>query len=200
LVCNVATNIGCGSRSKPLLLKLQNDRNINEVKLNRKGNILAIKWNNKNITSRSVIIASVFSKYDVVLKNCNENTYKKQINSFLNDNKNWLDAVRIDELSREEASLVAKQLIVVYDIDASLTSRQKAKLEKDIIAIFYDFFLNFESMDQLSDTKIYRMLVSQVIELTKNYIDSNSIPDTFALLNAIGGHKESEDQAKCCNK
>lgn len=192
LVCNVATNIGCGSRSKPILLKLQNENSIREVKLNRKGNTLVIQWNNQDITSRSLIIASIFSKYNVVIKECNADVQNMQMRFFLNDNKNWLDAAHIDELSREEASEVAKQLISVYEKNASLTSRQKTKLRKDIVAIFYDFFLHFESMDQLSDTKHYKTLISQVIKLSKNYLNTKNTPDVFVLLNAIDGHEERE--------
>ncbi len=31
LVCNAVTDIGCGSRSKPLLIDLQNDRSVKQA-------------------------------------------------------------------------------------------------------------------------------------------------------------------------
>jgi len=199
LVCNLVSSIGCGSRSKPILLELENEGSITESKLNRKGDTLAIRWINKDITSRSVVIASIFSKYDIVVKELHENWNKQHLNSFLNEGNDWLDARQIDQLSREESQTVAKQLIAVYESETNLNSNQKARLKKDIVAIFYDFFLNFESMQQLSDTHIYRKLVIQVIESSKSYLNSNETPEIELLLDAIDGHSESNDQIKCCN-
>ncbi len=199
LVCNVVSSIGCGSRSKPILLELEKESRIDQVKLNRKGNTLAIRWINNNITSRAVIIASVFSKYSIVVKEINGKDNHEQSNSFLKDSSNWLDANHIDELSWEEAGVVAKQLIAIFEAQAILTSNQKTRLKKDTVAIFYNFFLNFESMQQLSDTHFYRKLVIRVIETSKDYIHFNETPKIEILLEAIEGHHENKDQTKCCN-
>ncbi len=199
LVCNVVSSIGCGSRSKPILLELEKESRIDQVKLNRKGNTLAIRWINNNITSRAVIIASVFSKYSIVVKEINGKDNHEQSNSFLKDSSNWLDANHIDELSWEEAGVVAKQLIAIFEAQAILTSNQKTRLKKDTVAIFYNFFLNFESMQQLSDTHFYRKLVIRVIDTSKDYIHFNETPKIEILLEAIEGHHENKDQTKCCN-
>ena len=199
LVCNVVPSIGCGSRSKPILLELEKNSRIDTVKLNRKGDILVVEWNNKDITSRSVIIASVFSKYELLANELDSIACKNYVISYLNDSDNWLDAANIDQLSKEEAQSVAKQLIAVYEEETSLNPNQRTIRKNDIIAIFYDFFLNFESMQQLSDTHIYRKLVIRVIESSKGYINSNKTPKIELLLDAIDGHYESNDQIKCCN-
>ncbi len=199
LVCNVVSSIGCGSRSKPILLELEKDSRVNQVKLNRKGDTLAIRWMNINTTSSAFIIASVFSKYDVIVKEIHLNDNSEQLNSFLKDRSNWLDAEHIDELSREEAKFVAKQLIAVYEAEITLNSNQKTRLKKDTVAIFYDFFLNFESMQQLSETSIYRKLLIQVIERSEKYINPKKMPEIKMLLDAIGGHSENKDQIGCCD-
>src|SRR5262245_6392697 len=44
LVCPAAPEIGCGSRSKPILLQLEQERTVSEAWLNRPGTIVAIVW------------------------------------------------------------------------------------------------------------------------------------------------------------
>src|SRR5882672_7314968 len=44
LVCPAAPEIGCGSRSKPILLQLERENTVAEAWLNRPGTILAIVW------------------------------------------------------------------------------------------------------------------------------------------------------------
>jgi len=201
LVCNVITSIGCGSRSKPILLALENNNDIKEVKLNRTGNIIVIVWiNNANFNSRDKFVSSVFSKYNIEVKKIDSSEHKDFLNSFFVDNNHWLDALRINELSREEAGAVAKKLILVYEEIARLTGVQRSKLKEDVESIFYDFFLNFESIDQLSDTKIYRNLVVQVTERSKNYIDLIKLPLVDSLLTAIQGHSDKDLLVSGCVK
>ncbi len=201
LVCNIASSIGCGSRSKPILIELENESIIKEAKLNRKGNIIGITWyENRYNYSRLEVINSIFSRNRLLAKESNSNSYRDNLASYLNKENPWLDSANIDELSREEAGIVAKQLIAIYEAEATLTSKQESKLKEDVEDIFYDFFLNFKKMDQLSDTNMYRKLVIQVIELSKNYIHSNKIPVVNSLLIAINGHSEKNYESDCCNK
>ena len=44
LVCGAAPNIGCGSRSRPILVDLEKEKSIEEAWLNRKGTVVAVVW------------------------------------------------------------------------------------------------------------------------------------------------------------
>jgi hypothetical protein len=200
LVCNLVSSIGCGSRSKPILVELENESIIKQAKLNRKGNIIGILWHkNIDVNSRLKIINTIFLRNELSTKQSNSNLCRDNLASFLNEESSWLDIENIDELSREEAKVVANQLTLIYEKKGVLNAGQKSKLKVDIENLFYSFFLNFDTINQLSDTKVYRKLVLQVIEVSKDYIDSNDIPEVGFLLNAIDGHYESDDKTKCCS-
>jgi hypothetical protein len=44
LGCPAAPEIGCGSRSKPILLQLEGEKSVAEAWLNRPGTIMAVVW------------------------------------------------------------------------------------------------------------------------------------------------------------
>ena len=44
LVCPAAPEIGCGSRSKPILLQLEREEAVAEAWLNRPGTVIAVVW------------------------------------------------------------------------------------------------------------------------------------------------------------
>ena len=66
LVCNAASHIGCGSRSKPVLLGLEKTDLVTEAWLNRAGNTIAVVWANKtNFADRQKVASQVFSAQKV---------------------------------------------------------------------------------------------------------------------------------------
>lgn len=44
LECGAAPHLGCGTRSRPILLELEGERSIREAWLNRQGTVLAVVW------------------------------------------------------------------------------------------------------------------------------------------------------------
>jgi len=195
-VCNMASNIGCGSRSKPLLLDLENDENIKEAWLNRKGTTIAVVWNNGIDTAvQLLIINSIFSKNGMAL---NSIDFNSETQSFPSESKNWYKGNNVDKLSWEEALTLANKIIKVFNNLNPLKVIQKKKLQNEIVTILYDFFLTFDTFDQLSDTNTYRKLMIKVIKSSEQFVNKENIPNVEKLLTSFQGHSENCNDSNCC--
>ncbi len=191
LVCNAAPNIGCGSRSKPILLELDGQNEIKEALLNKAGTVIKVIWQNDvDINAKKKITEKVFRNHKIGAKHRSET----QIAS-----TNWLNANDVDLLSKEEAGIIAEQLIESYRSQGELTGEQEDRLKKDIEEQFYDFFLNYESLDQLADTNAYRKIMVEITTLSRSYIAEDNIPGIDALLKSCHGHSEKCNKAGCCS-
>lgn len=197
LVCNAAPTIGCGSRSKPVLLELEKHDSIKEAWLNRKGTVIAVVWEEStSANAKNEAINAIFSSNNLPVNQVNEKDHANIIASFTSG-KSWLRTSDVDTLSKEEASVLADKLIEAFKKKGTLSESQQDRLKSDMVDVFYDFFLNFESMDQLSDTDAYRLLMKKITEKSESYIDKDNIPDLKTLLNACSGHSESCSKS-CC--
>ena len=195
LVCNMAPDIGCGSRSKPLLLDLEKNKNIKEAWLNKEGTLMAVVWNEAiDKSSQFVIINSIFSKYNMTINDLN---FVTEVYSF-SSKTNWFRGNDVDKLSEVEALTLANIIVKVYHKLNPLTEVQKEKLQNKTVNIFYDFFLTFTTFDQLSDTKEYRKLTQKIIESSKQFIKKENIPNVEELLESFSGHSESDISSSCC--
>ncbi len=58
LVCAAAPEIGCGSRTKPILLMLGTKPEVSAIWLNRQGTMLAIAWDPKTPAIRRTVITT----------------------------------------------------------------------------------------------------------------------------------------------
>lgn len=190
LVCNAAPSIGCGSRSKPILLALSQQDEIKEAKLNREGTIIRIIWEDHiNISSRQLITDNILKSNKVD---------SKLLDSDKIPSSTWLGTNDMDVLSAEEAAIIATQLITVYKKKAGLTEIQEDNLRNDIEKVFYDFFLNYKALEQLSDSKEYRKLILKITDASQAYIKAANIPSIGSLLESCEGHSEKCDKSSCC--
>jgi len=117
--------------------------------------------------------------------------------SFTND-QSWLRSSNFDTLSKEEAGVLADKLIDAYRKEGTITESQQTRLREDIVNVFYDFFLNFETMDQLSKTESYRKIMKKITEKSEKYVDKENIPDLNTLLITCSVHSKSCE--KSCSK
>lgn len=200
LVCNAVPTIGCGSRSKPVLKDLENDETINEAWLNQKGTIIAVLWNDKiDEKLRDKIIQNIFNNNKLSFISQRLTSFNDNFASFQTDKNAWLRGSDVDELSKEEASIIADQILVVYKQKGSLSAIQEKNLRKCILGKFFDFFLNFKSFNELSNTSAYRSILLDVINSSKSYLDTEQIPEINSLLKACMGHSENCTESSCCN-
>ena len=62
------------------------------------------------------------------------------------------------------------------------SENQKKEFAIEIQGVFYDFFLNYENLNELSDIRIFREKMQQVIELGEGYIAKGKMPEAEILL------------------
>ncbi|MCF6182854.1 hypothetical protein [Lutibacter sp.] len=188
LVCNSATNIGCGSRSKPILLALEKQSEVKEAWLKRDGTVIGIVWKPSISKNKQQLIAEkIFSENQVEAINLIDNKSLTEMADFNIPNA-WYKGKKVNKLSKEEASIIAKQLVAVFDNKSRLNPQQKLHLTKDITNVFYDFFLNYHSVVELADTKVYRLKMEEINKLSEKYILKQQLPKINDLLNACTGH------------
>ena len=190
LVCNAAPGLGCGSRSKPILLEFDQQKEVKEAQLNKKGTLIKIVWeDNIDFNSKKYIADRVFKN--------NKMNAKLSIHSET-ETSVWLNVRNIDKLSKEEAGIIANQMIVAFKEKGNLTTEQEDHLKVDIQTAFYNFFLNFNSLDELSSTFAYKNILLKVIDSSKAYLDTEQIPDVDILLKFCIGHSENCTKSGCC--
>jgi len=187
-VCNTATNIGCGSRSKPMLLELEKQPEIKEAWLKKDGTIIGIVCKPEiSKKQQQKVVENIFIKYQIETIKLNDNESLSNYSDFNIPNA-WYKGKDVNQLSKKEAKIIAEQLVSVFNSKTRLNRQQKIDLTKDIINVFYDFFLNFKSIDELADTKVYRQKMMVINNLSKKYISKDNLPKVEDLLNACSGH------------
>ena len=132
LVCGAAPDIGCGSKSKPVLLGLEEKKEINEAWLNRSGTIIAVVWNlpadHKSLNNAS---EEIFSKNKLNVKELDGDQYKELLSAF-DSKEGWLRGAAVDQLSIEEAIGIAKRLIARINHKTPLSEYKSESLIREI--------------------------------------------------------------------
>lgn len=126
LVCGAAPEIGCGSRLKPLFIDTEKEKAIKESWSNRQGTIIAIIWNEP---ANEELIQSLFKKHDIEAKPISENEKKEELTTSLEGKDKWYKGMDVDQLSLEEAGIIASTL-TMFAKDAKLITEQEASTIK----------------------------------------------------------------------
>jgi len=111
LACPAARNLGCGSGAKPVLLALQKKDTIQEAWLDHPGTTLAIVWNKGvGFNSRTAELQSVAEERGISLHELMGAQRDEKLKSF-KSRKGWYRGAEVDQLSEEEAMVIADRLI-----------------------------------------------------------------------------------------
>lgn len=110
LRCPLVTGLGCGSESKPIMTRLDSYSGVAGSWLNHAGTALAVLWNeDTDARKRSDAITAAFQDYPTP----NELTGESRnvaLKSFLSGVA-WYRATALDQLSRQEADIVAARWV-----------------------------------------------------------------------------------------
>lgn len=126
LVCPAAPQIGCGSRSKPVLLEMEKNLTIKEAWLNRAGTVYAIVWRDEAQTEKTA--KPVFEKYKIDFSEMKDDDINKNAETFRKENL-WYRGADVDKLSIEEAGVIAKDA-ATFAMNEELLSKQEAETIK----------------------------------------------------------------------
>lgn len=197
LVCNAAPTIGCGSRSKPVLKDLEQSEIVNEAWLNRAGTVIAIVWQeSSDFGKRRSLINKVFGKHQINASELLMNDYATNLESF-NNKEGWLKGAEVDQLSKEEAGIFANKLIKTIKNKTSLTSSEESKIKEKITNTFYDFFLNYKSLNELGDPDAYQKMLKEIIAFGESVKGKGSMPSMDAMWKSCSGASKSCSHKDC---
>jgi hypothetical protein len=204
LVCNAAPDIGCGSRSKPILLELEKNPAIKEAWLNRSGTVIAIVWKYKAQTE--TVAKPIFKKNDISFSVLNQQEAIPFRKTFRQESL-WYHGAAVDMLSQEEATRIAESA-VKYAIQTKLITTDEAeKIKTDVEAYFKVELVKLRNNEQLNEDNQHKFR-DALYGIDEKYIGKERTDKAMELY-----QKNCEKQCKkdaacttpgskkgCCNK
>jgi hypothetical protein len=148
LVCNAAPDIGCGSRSKPVLLALEKDPAVKEAWLNRPGTIIAIVWKDKPQTEN--VAEPIFEENNISFTELREKETASYRKTFRTANL-WYRGADVDMLSREEATTIAESSVKWALENKLMTTDEASKIKADVEAYFKEELVKVRTNEQLNE-------------------------------------------------
>jgi len=202
LVCNAAPTIGCGSRSKPILLDLEKANEITEAWLSRSGNTIAVVWlKETNFADRQKVVTEIFSAHKVNASMLMMEDYNSNLNSFKSGN-GWLRGNDVDKLSREEADIISERILLTLKEEKKIENPSDIKaLQKEISDVWFEWFLDFKDIEELGNPNVYRLKFERIIEIGEKYVGKGNMPDVETLFKSCSSsdcnHESCSNSSSC---
>ena len=198
LVCGAAPDIGCGSRSKPILLDLQKEPTITEAWLNRPGTVVAIVWQD-DVEPNVRAVASIFRKHRKSFKTLKDEAYQEQLISF--NNEQWYQGADVDQLSMEEAGRIATQIVDQLVADKILSDDKAPDMHADVEKYIQNEFIILEDVSLLNDPAYYAKWEKEIRRIGETYISADKMPDleTYSPYSPPGASCKKGGKA-CCTE
>ena len=193
LVCHAAPSIGCGSKAKFILVDLeQNIDVVDGAWLNKKGTVVAIKWKSEVSNSRkNEIINATSAKYEVELLETDASKYERSFS----ESKDWFKGKEVDQLSREEAAIIAKNTIDGYKKKGLIKNSFEKQFKSDIQKIYTDLFLSISSYKDLT-IEAYNKVEDQIQKAGEKYVGQGKIPHVELCTST---NEVCEEGSECCD-
>jgi len=177
LVCGASSDIGCGSRSKPLLLDLESEPKVKGAWLNHGGTLVAIAWQ-KDLTSekdREQIIKTYGNKYAVTFAPIPPGVDFDLVLADFNTGS-WYKGSQVDQLSRIEAGIIADKVIRPVKESNFLTPEKTEFLRTEVEAYFRGELVKLRSKDELYSDSLRTTWQSDVENLVAKYVGQERLP------------------------
>ncbi len=127
LVCAAAPQMGCGTRAKPLLSRLDNLAGVHEAWLNRQGTILAIVWAGGREKRNAAAVLSLLQEAGLRAFELRGSAQRDAQAAFRRAH-DWFRAAQVDALSKDEAGVIAGRLVSRLAQRVDLIADQEARL------------------------------------------------------------------------
>jgi len=136
LRCEAAPEIGCGSRSKPILRELEREPIITEAWLNATGKVLAVVGTDGSTRdSRSKTIQTILEKNGATGTELAGVARETELKSFISG-KDWYRGAEVDSLSKREARTIAARLVHRIQTKVPLAQEKAKALEISVANAF----------------------------------------------------------------
>ena len=176
LVCHAAPSIGCGSKAKFLLVDLEQNKDaVAGAWLNKKGTVVAVKWNtNTTENKKAEIIKTASSNQYIELTSLAQTEATNYAKTFP-DSNDWYRGKEVDKLSKEEAGIIAQNTIEGYKKKGLIKASYEKQFRADIEKIYADLFLSISSYNDLT-TEAYNKVEDQVQQAGEKYAGKGKMP------------------------
>jgi copper chaperone CopZ len=176
LVCHAAPSIGCGSKAKFMLVDLEKYNNdVEGAWLNKTGTVVAVKWNAATTESKQAeIINAVSTSHAIELSLVTSTEATNYAKSFPNSSQ-WFKGKEVDNLSKEEAQIIAKNTIAGYKKDGLVKASFEKQFQADIATIYENLFLSISSYKDLT-TEAYNKVEEQIQQAGEKYVGKGKMP------------------------
>lgn len=172
LVCGAASDIGCGSRSKPILNDLENHSAIAEAWLNRPGTIIAVVWN-ENQDADENLLRQTLKEHNKPGKVMGEKGSLAQQQSFRSER--WYRTNEVDELSIEEAGRIAENIMDALVGQGLIGVEEASKMESEVETFIRTELLSLEDVNLLDQRAYYKGWETGIKEIAKSYMPQEKV-------------------------
>jgi copper chaperone CopZ len=196
LVCHAAPSIGCGSKAKFMLVDLeQNKEAVEGAWLNKTGTVVAVKWHTSiDNSKKKEIITAVSSNHNIELTTLPSTKANTYATSFP-DIKEWFRGKEVDQLSKEEAGIIAQNTIASYKAKKLIKPSFEKQFKADIEKIYADLFMSISSYKDLS-TEAYNKVEQQIMAAGEKYLGKGKMPHVELCI----ASEESCEKDKSCSQ
>jgi hypothetical protein len=202
LRCEAAPEIGCGTRSKPILLQLEQEPAIEEAWLNGAGTVLAVVWaENSRSESGTKIVQTVLERNGITSLELDGEARDKEAKSFISGDT-WYHGAEVDNLSKQEARIIAARLIRRVQAKVALSEGQTKALETGWATVVARCFIGSPDNSTSSrEEKLNEQLLRVAREnLGENEIGASQEAIAKGLLPVVGDKEETRSKTPdCCS-
>ena len=168
LACPAAPEIGCGSRSKPILLQLERENSVAEAWLNRPGTLMAIVWKPEaKRKDRNAAFKAVSKKEELKARELSGAARKKALKEFA-ARDGWHRGSDVDRLSEEEAGIIAARLVGRIQAKVSVSEEKAKAIRSEFTGVFKRRFLGTQEPDEL-DTE------ERLLSVLRSHLDEKDV-------------------------
>jgi len=168
LVCPAAPHIGCGSRSKPILLALEQQPAVAEAWLNTAGTMMAVVWKpDAKRKDRAAELKAVTAKEELEAVEMHGASRKQALKDFLSG-QGWFRGADVDRLSEEEAGIIAARLVRRIQAKVQVPEEKAEALRVAIRDVFKRHFTGNVGADEPN-------IETQMLNLLGGYLGEKDV-------------------------
>jgi len=168
LICPAAPEIGCGSRSKPILIQLEREKPVAEAWLNRPGTMIAVVWKPESKRKdRIAAFKAVSEKEELKARELDRGEKAKALKNFL-AREGWHRGSDVDRLSEEEAGIIAARLVGRIQAKVSVSDEKAKAIWSEFTGVLKRRFLGTQEKDE-QDTE------ESLLNVLRSHLDEKDV-------------------------
>ena len=195
LVCGAASDIGCGTRAKPILHAFMNSESVKEAWLNHSGTIVAVIWNDNNANNQEEIANVAFGEIGLTYEQLQGDAYAEHYQDFTSGT--WYLGNDVDQLSMIEAKRIASSMTDWMNEEEGISSDEKIKLQDAFEQYIKQSFLAIEDADVINQTSYWRQWEKDLTAIGKE-ISGEDFP-AIQIVSPTAGETCTPSKS-CCTK